>query len=92
LIVNVLPIARFEIIFVRDAFSRKVKKKNLFQPLTILEIEAVHKRHFRKFKEIKSARLFIPSIPIFIRHHGDVHFKLHHSIHEEEENEPLLLS
>jgi hypothetical protein len=63
--------------------------KKHFQ-LTILEIEAVHKRHFRKFKEIKSLRLFIPSIQIFTKHHGDVYFKLHHSIHEEEENEPLL--
>jgi DNA repair protein RecO (recombination protein O) len=29
--------------FVRDAFQEKINQKSHFQPLTILEIEAVHK-------------------------------------------------
>lgn len=81
--------------FVRDAFSsRKASQKiAYFQPLTILEIEAVHKNKgtLENFKEIKIATPF-QSI------HSDI-FKstmvmflseiLHHSIHEEEKNEPL---
>ena len=81
--------------FVRDAFS--VRKSNqkiaYFQPLSILEIEAVHKNKgtLENFKEIKIATPF-QSI------HSDI-FKstmvmfiseiLHHSIHEEEKNERL---
>ena len=83
--------------FVRDAFSaRKSNQKTAyFQPLTILEIEAVHKNKgtLENFKEIKIATPF-HSI------HSDV-FKstivmfvseiLHHSIQEEEKNESLFV-
>jgi DNA repair protein RecO (recombination protein O) len=81
--------------FVRDAFSgRKVNQKiAYFQPLTILEIEAVHKNKgtLENFKEIKT------SIP-FQTIHSDIYKGtmvmfiseiLYHSIHEEEKNESL---
>jgi DNA repair protein RecO (recombination protein O) len=64
--------------FVRDAFSgRKSIKIAYFQPLTILEIEAVHKNKgtLENFKEIKSLRLFIPFIRYLQKHHGDVYLK-----------------
>ena len=81
--------------FVRDAFSSRKSNQKIayFQPLTILEIEAVHKNKgtLENFKEIKIALPF-QSI------HSDI-FKstivmflseiLHHSIHEEEKNENL---
>ncbi|HSD07965.1 DNA repair protein RecO [Flavobacterium sp.] len=80
---------------VRDAFSTRKgsSKMAYFQPLTIIEIEAVHKNKgtLENFKEIKIASPF-HSI------HSDI-FKstmvlflseiLHHSIHEEEKNESL---
>lgn len=81
--------------FVRDAFSsRKTSQKMAyFQPLTILEIEAVHKNKgtLEHFKEIKIALPFHSihsdvvksTIVMFI---SEI---LHHSIREEEENEPL---
>ena len=81
--------------FVRDAFSsRKTSQKiAYFQPLTILEIEAVHKNKgtLENFKEIKIAQpfqtihsnIFKSTIVIFI---SEI---LHHSIHEEEKNENL---
>lgn len=83
--------------FVRDAFSSRKSNQKIayFQPLTILEIEAVHKNKgtLENFKEIKIATAF-HSI------HSDV-FKstivmfvseiLHHSIHEEEKNESLFV-
>jgi DNA repair protein RecO (recombination protein O) len=38
-------VSRFEIVFCRDAFSGRKSNQKIayFQPLTILEIEAVHK-------------------------------------------------
>lgn len=80
---------------VRDAFSARKgsSKMAYFQPLTIIEIEAVHKNKgtLENFKEVKIASPF-HSI------HSDI-FKstmvlflseiLHHSIHEEEKNESL---
>ena len=81
--------------FVRDAFSSRKSNQKIayFQPLTILEIEAVHKNKgtLENFKEIKIATPF-HSI------HSDIYKStmamfisemLHHSIHEEEENEAL---
>lgn len=82
--------------FVRDAFSsRKAgQKAAYFQPLTLLEIEAVHRnKGLENFKEVKI------SFP-FHSIHSDV-FKstmvmfvsemLHHSIQEEEKNEALFV-
>ena len=81
--------------FVRDAFSSRKSNQKIayFQPLTILEIEAVHKNKgtLENFKEIKISTPF-HSI------HSDIYKStivmfiseiLHHSIHEEEKNEPL---
>lgn len=81
--------------FVRDAFSSRKSNQKIayFQPLTILEIEAVHKNKgtLENFKEIKIATPF-HSI------HSDIYKStiamflseiLHHSIHEEEKNESL---
>jgi len=81
--------------FVRDAFSsRKTSQKMAyFQPLTIIEIEAVHKNKgtLENFKEVKISSPF-HSI------HSDIYKStmvlflseiLHHSIHEEEKNESL---
>lgn len=83
--------------FVRDAFSsRKANQKiAYFQPLTILEIEAVHKNKgtLEHFKEIKIASPFqsihsdvIKSTIILF-----VSEVLHHAIHEEEKNESLFV-
>lgn len=81
--------------FVRDAFSNRKSNQKIayFQPLTILEIEAVHKNKgtLESFKEIKIATpfhavhndIFKSTIVIFISE------MLHHSIHEEEKNEDL---
>lgn len=81
--------------FVRDAFSSRKSNQKIayFQPLTILEIEAVHKNKgtLENFKEIKIAtpfqsihsNIFKSTIVMFI---SEI---LHHSIHEEEKNEPL---
>ncbi|MEM8521729.1 DNA repair protein RecO [Flavobacterium sp. PL12] len=81
--------------FVRDAFSSRKSNQKIayFQPLTILEIEAVHKNKgtLENFKEIKISTPF-HSI------HSDIYKStivmfiseiLHHSIHEEEKNQPL---
>ncbi len=83
--------------FVRDAFSsRKVSQKiAYFQPLTLLEIEAVHKNKgtLESFKEIKIATPY-HSIPTNIIKSTLVLFLseiLHHSIQEEEKNEALFL-
>jgi DNA repair protein RecO (recombination protein O) len=79
--------------FVRDAFSSRKSNQKIayFQPLTILEIEAVHKNKgtLENFKEIKIALPFHSihsdvvksTIAMFI---SEI---LHHSIHEEEKNE-----
>jgi DNA repair protein RecO (recombination protein O) len=81
--------------FVRDAFSSRKSNQKIayFQPLTILEIEAVHKNKgtLENFKEIKIA------IPFHSIHSNVVKSTivmfvseiLHHSIHEEEKNESL---
>ena len=81
--------------FVRNAFSsgKTSQKIAYFQPLTILEIEAVHKNKgaLENFKEIKVASpfhsvhsdVFKSTIVMFI---SEI---LHHSIHEEEKNENL---
>ncbi|MDX6191499.1 DNA repair protein RecO [Flavobacterium sp. Fl-318] len=83
--------------FVRDAFSgRKVSQKiAYFQPLSILEIEAVHKNKgtLENFKEIKTAVPF-QSIHTDIVKSTMVMFlseMLHYSIQEEEKNESLFL-
>jgi DNA repair protein RecO (recombination protein O) len=83
--------------FVRDAFSSRKSNQKIayFQPLSILEIEAVHKNKgkLENFKEIKLA---VPFQTI----HSDVikstivmflSEMLHYSIHEEEKNESLFL-
>jgi DNA repair protein RecO (recombination protein O) len=85
--------------FVRDAFSSRKSSRSVgtksayFQPLTILEIEAVHKNKgtLENFKEIKIATpfhsihtdIFKSTIVMFISE------MLHHSIQEEEKNESL---
>lgn len=81
--------------FVRDAFSGRKSNQKIayFQPLTILEIEAVHKNKgtLENFKEIKISTpfqsihsdIFKSTIVMFI---SEI---LHHSIHEEETNESL---
>lgn len=81
--------------FVRDAFSSRKSSQKIayFQPLTILEIEAVHKNKgtLENFKEIKIASAF-HSIHSDIYKSTIVMFiseMLHHSIHEEETNEAL---
>ena len=80
---------------VRDAFSSKKSNHKVayFQPLTILEIEAIHKNKgtLENFKEIKIAspfqtihsNIFKSTIVMFL---SEI---LHHSIHEEEKNENL---
>ena len=81
--------------FVRDAFSSRKSNQKIayFQPLTILEIEAVHKNKgtLENFKEIKigtpfhsiHSDIYKSTIVMFISE------MLHHSIHEEEANEQL---
>ena len=81
--------------FVRDAFSSRKSNQKIayFQPMTVLDIEAVHKNKgtLENFKEVKIASPF-HSI------HSDIYKStivmfiseiLHHSIHEEEKNEHL---
>ena len=81
--------------FVRNAFAGRKSNQKIayFQPLTILEIEAVHKNKgtLEHFKEIKISSpfqtihsdIYKSTIVMFV---SEV---LHHSIHEEEENEAL---
>ena len=78
--------------FVRDAFSGKKGKHKIayFQPLTLLEIEAVHKNKgtLENFKEIKISQPY-SSIPTDIFKSTIVLFlseMLYNSIHEEEAN------
>lgn len=78
--------------FVRDAFSGRKNNQKIayFQPLTLLEIEAVHKNKgtLENFKEIKISQAY-SSIPTDIFKSTIVMFlseMLHHSIHEEEAN------
>lgn len=83
--------------FVRDAFSsRKASQKiAYFQPLSILEIEAMHKNKgtLENFKEIRVAIPF-QSIHTDLVKSTMVMFlseMLHYSIQEEEKNESLFL-
>ncbi|HEX8577178.1 MAG TPA: DNA repair protein RecO [Flavobacterium sp.] len=81
--------------YVRDAFSSRKSNRKIayFQPLTILEIVAVHKNKgtLENFKEIRIVAPFHSiyadvvksTIVIFL---SEI---LHHSIHEEEKNVPL---
>ena len=80
---------------VHNAFSTKKSNQKIayFQPLTILEIDAVHKNKgtLETFKELKIAQpfqtiysnVFKSTISIFV---SEI---LHHSIYEEEKNEHL---
>lgn len=83
--------------FVRDAFSTRKSSQKIayFQPLTILEIEAVHKNKgtLENFKEIKIGTPF-QTIHTDIVKSTIVMFLseiLHHSIQEEEKNESLFI-
>lgn len=83
--------------FVRDAFSsRKASQKiAYFQPLSILEIEAVHKNKgtLESFREIKTAIPF-QTIHTDLVKSTMVMFlseMLHYSIQEEEKNESLFV-
>ena len=81
--------------FVRDAFSSRKSNQKIayFQPLSILEIEAVHKNKgtLEQLKEIKidtpfqsiHSNIFKSTMALFL---SEI---LQHSIHEEEKNEPL---
>jgi DNA repair protein RecO (recombination protein O) len=86
-------VSRFEIVFCSGCFSgRKSNQNRLFPTLTILEIEAVHKNK----GTLEISRNKIASA--FHSIHSDIYKStmvmfiqmLHHSIHEEEENESLL--
>jgi DNA repair protein RecO (recombination protein O) len=81
--------------FVRDAFSGKKSASKIayFQPLTILDIVAVHKNKgtLEYFKEVKLG-ISYQTINVDIRKTTIVIFLaevLHHSIREEEKNESL---
>jgi DNA repair protein RecO (recombination protein O) len=81
--------------FVRDAFSAKKNNQKIayFQPLSLLEIESIHKNKgtLEHFKEIKIAVPF-QTIHSNLAKSTMVMFLseiLHHSIHEEEKNESL---
>ncbi|MCV9927784.1 DNA repair protein RecO [Flavobacterium sp. LS1R49] len=83
--------------FVRDAFSTRKSSQKIayFQPLTILEIEAVHKNKgtLENFKEIKIGIPF-QTIHTDIVKSTIVMFLseiLHYSIQEEEKNESLFI-
>jgi DNA repair protein RecO (recombination protein O) len=83
--------------FVRDAFSTRKSSQKIayFQPLTILEIEAVHKNKgtLENFKEIKIGTPF-QTIHTDIVKSTIVMFLseiLHYSIQEEEKNESLFI-
>jgi len=81
--------------FVRNAFSGRKSNQKIayFQPLSLLEIEAVHKNKgtLENFKEIKISSpfhsihtdIYKSTIVLFI---SEI---LYHSIHEEEKNESL---
>jgi DNA repair protein RecO (recombination protein O) len=81
--------------FVRDAFSSRKGNQKIayFQPLTVVEIEAIHKNKgtLEQIKEIKidnpfqtiHSNIVKSTLTLFLSE------MLHHSIHEEEKNEPL---
>jgi DNA repair protein RecO (recombination protein O) len=83
----------FKILFCSNAFANQIKKIAYFQPLTILEIEAVHKNKgtLEHFKEIKINSPFRPYIQIFIKYYRDVLSEILHSIHEEEKTKHFFL-
>lgn len=81
--------------FVRDAFSSRKGNQKIayFQPLTLIEIEAIHKNK-GTLEQIKEIKIDSPFQTI----HSDVvkstmtlflSEMLHHAIHEEEKNESL---
>ena len=81
--------------FIRDAFSSRKGSHKIayFQPMTLLEIEAVHKNK-GTLEQLKEIKINIPYQSI----HSDIvkstitmflSEMLHHAIHEEEQNEPL---
>ncbi len=81
--------------FVPSAFSSKKNNQKIayFQPLTLLEIEAVHKNKgtLEQLREIKLSYSY-QSLPLDITKSTIAIFLseiLHHSIREEEKNEPL---
>lgn len=81
--------------FVPSAYSGKKSNQKIayFQPLTLLEIEAVHKNKgtLEHFREIKLAAAY-QSIPMDVVKSTIVIFlseMLHHSIREEAKNAPL---
>jgi DNA repair protein RecO (recombination protein O) len=81
--------------FVRDAFSSRKENQKIayFQPLTLIEIEAVHKNKgtLEQFKEIKINSPFQTIHSDVVKSTMTLFLSemLHHSIHEEEKNEPL---
>ncbi len=83
--------------FVPNAFSAKKSNQKIayFQPLSLLEIEAIHKNKgaLEHFKEIKLAHAY-QTISTDIVKSTIILFLseiIHHSIHEEEKNENLFL-
>lgn len=83
--------------FVRDAFSTKKNNHKIayFQPLTILEIEATHKKNvnLNYFKEIHIAVPFQTVYTDFVKSTIVMFIAeiLYHSIHEEEQNNDLFV-
>ena len=83
--------------FIRDAFSTKKNNHKIayFQPLTILEVEATHKKNanLNYFKEIRTAIPFQTIHTNFVKSTVVMFIAeiLHHSIHEEEQNNDLFL-
>ena len=81
--------------FVRDAFSARKGNQKIayFQSLTLIEIEAVHKNKgtLEQFKEIKINSPFQTIHSDLVKSTMTMFLSemLHHSIHEEEKNEPL---
>jgi len=81
--------------FIRDAFSSRKGSQKIayFQPLTLIEIEAIHKNKgtLEQLKEVKidspfqtiHADIVKSTMTLFLSE------MLHHSIHEEEKNESL---
>jgi DNA repair protein RecO (recombination protein O) len=81
--------------FVRDAFSSRKGSQKIayFQPLTVVEIEAIHKNKgtLEQLKEIKIDSPFQTIHSDIIKSTMTLFLSemLHHAIHEEEKNEPL---
>lgn len=81
--------------FVRDAFSSRKGNQKIayFQPLTFIDIEAVHKNKgtLEQFKEIKINSPFQTIHSDVVKSTMTLFLSemLQHSIHEEEKNEPL---